>query len=224
MQSENENKSDLRRRVEYVKQQLEYSLQILNNDSSLPIWESARDTLDKIDSDRVHEFWEKALARTHIDPEGAITASRAFLESTFKYILIHSNRQFKETDDLPKLYSATADELQLLPSQWDEKLFKQILGGAHSTVDGIAALRNKYGDAHGKAHGAPLAMPRHARLAVNTAGTIACFCIETWEARLEYNGEPLPRWFHDEKNLQLAEDLIAQDRYDQEMTDFMLEK
>lgn len=219
MQNENEAKSELRSRMEYVKHQLEHTLQILNNDSPLPIWVSTQETLDKVDSNRVHEFWEKALARTRIDPEGAITASRAFLESTFKYILTHSNRQFKDTDDLPKLYSTTAEELQLLPSQWDEKLFKQILGGAHSTVDGIAALRNRYGDAHGKTHEAALAKPRHARLAVNMAGAIACFFVETWEARLEYNGEPLPRWFHDEKNLQLAQDLIAQDRYDDEMSD-----
>lgn len=216
--------SELRNRIEYAKQQLEHTLQILNADSPLPIWASAKESLEKMDSNRVHEFWEKALARVEVDPEGSITASRAFLESVFKYILSHSSRPFRDTDDLPKLYSAAAEALQLLPSQWDEKLFKQILGGAHSAVDGIAALRNRYGDAHGKTHEAAIARPRHARLAVNMAGAIACFFVETWEARLEYNGDPLPRWFHDEKNLELAQELIAQDLYDQQMTDFRLEK
>jgi hypothetical protein len=65
-----------------------------------------------------------------------------------------------------------------------EEVFKRILGGATNVVENLGSLRNKIGDAHGK--GRPVAvLPRHAQLAVNLAGTIATFLVETWLAREE---------------------------------------
>jgi hypothetical protein len=81
------------------------------------------------------------------------------------------------------LYKAVATKLNIAPSQHTEDAFKRILGGATSVVEGLGSLRNKIGDAHGQG-GKPIRPgARHAQLAVNLAGTMATFLIETWIAR-----------------------------------------
>jgi hypothetical protein len=44
-------------------------------------------------------------------------------------------------------------------------------------------LRNKIGDAHGKGKAAVKPAARHAQLAVNLAGAMATFIVETWRER-----------------------------------------
>ena len=61
--------------------------------------------------------------------------------------------------------------------------FKRILGGATSVIEGLGSLRNKIGDAHGHAKKAVRPSARHAQLAVNLAGTMATFIVETWNER-----------------------------------------
>ena len=78
---------------------------------------------------------------------------------------------------------AVATKLNIAPSQHTEETFKRILGGAVSVVEGIGSLRNKIGDAHGHGKRAVRPSARHAQLAVNLAGTIATFIVETWNER-----------------------------------------
>jgi Abortive infection C-terminus len=68
-------------------------------------------------------------------------------------------------------------------SQHSETIFKQILGGCTAVVEGLGALRNKLGDSHGKGPNRAKPYTRHAELAVNLAGSMATFLIETWEHR-----------------------------------------
>jgi hypothetical protein len=58
---------------------------------------------------------------------------------------------------------------------------KRILGGATSVVEGLGSLRNKIGDAQGQGKKAVRPSARHAQLAVNMAGTMATFIVETWK-------------------------------------------
>jgi len=90
---------------------------------------------------------------------------------------------YNDSTDLPKLYGLTSRQLNLSPSQHTEQLFKQILGGCQTVVEGLGALRNRHSDAHGKGISGTKAAPRHAELAVNLAGTMATFLLQTWEAR-----------------------------------------
>jgi hypothetical protein len=48
-------------------------------------------------------------------------------------------------------------------------------------VEGLGSLRNKIGDAHGTGKAAVRPAPRHAQLAVNLAGAMTTFLIETWQ-------------------------------------------
>jgi hypothetical protein len=66
-------------------------------------------------------------------------------------------------------------------SQHTEPIFKQILGGCTSVVEGLGALRNRLSDSHGKGLKRVKPDTRHAELAVNLAGSMATFLVETWE-------------------------------------------
>jgi len=103
------------------------------------------------------------------DPEGAITASRALLETVCKHILDDLSLSYDDSAELPKLYGITAEALTIAPSQHTEKVFKQILGGCTSVIEGLGALRNRLGDAHGGGRLRAKPAARHAQLAVNLA-------------------------------------------------------
>ena len=87
--------------------------------------------------------------------------------------------------DSPRLYRVTAEALTLAPSQHTEQVFKQILGGCTSVVEGLGSLRNRLGDSHGKGKKGVKPAPRHAELAVNLAGAMAIYLVETWKIRTE---------------------------------------
>ncbi|MFB6230469.1 MAG: abortive infection family protein [Salinibacter sp.] len=138
--------------------------------------------LDTLDSNHVQRVWQKALERRKNDPEGAITASRTLIESVCKRILEELGVEYDEKDDLPNLYHHVAEELNLAPGQYSEPLFGQILGNCQSVVQGLGAIRNVEGDAHGSEK-RYRAQPRHAELTVNLAGSMATFLVRTWKAR-----------------------------------------
>jgi hypothetical protein len=136
-----------------------------------------------MDSGYVQETWRKALDRRATDAEGAITAARTLLETVCKHILDSAGESYDDAAELPKLYSQTATHLNLSPSQHSEQLFKQVLGGCQTVVAGLGAIRNRHSDAHGKGSSGLKPAPRHAELAVNLAGAMATFLLQTWEAR-----------------------------------------
>ncbi|MGH2975057.1 MAG: abortive infection family protein [Solirubrobacterales bacterium] len=138
---------------------------------------------DRLDADSVREAWTDALERRETNPKGAITTARTLLESTIKTILEDRNVEYDDRDDLTDLYKAVRDELELAPGAYSEKAFKQILGGCNSVVVGLGSLRNKEGDAHGAGRRSYRPDARHAALAVNLAGSMALFLVETHEAR-----------------------------------------
>jgi len=131
----------------------------------------------------IKEQWDKALERRTTDPEGAITTARTLVETVCKYILDNLSIQYEDNIELPKLYNLTASQLNLAPQNHQEEIFKQILGGCQSVVNGLGSLRNKVGDAHGKSLRYVKPHERHAKLAVNLAGTLSSFLIETYNQK-----------------------------------------
>jgi hypothetical protein len=132
------------------------------------------------DVEHVHMAWQKALNRRNEDPEAAITMARTLIESVCKHILDEVGISHSNHDDLPKLYKETAKQLNMAPEQHQEEIFKQILGGCQTVVQGLGTLRNKLSDAHGKGKKAVKPSARHAALAVNLAGSMAAFLVATW--------------------------------------------
>lgn len=159
-------------------------MDLLEGRNSAPGDKVASAALETFDADGVHTVWEKALARRTTDPEGAITIARTLLETVTKRILDEMGETYSDKDDLPKLYASAAKALNLAPNQHSEEPIRAILGGAMNLVNGIGTLRNRLSDSHGRGGKLPVKpAPRHASLAVNTAGAIATFLVETYAER-----------------------------------------
>ena len=140
--------------------------------------------LSGIGSMHITDSWHKALERRSKDPDGAITSARTLLEDVCKHILDEEGIAYRDTkDDLPKLYRKVTEVLNLAPDQQTEKVFRQILGGCQAVVEGLGSIRSKIGDAHGKGQNAVKPSQRHAALAVNLAGAMSTFLIETWVSK-----------------------------------------
>jgi len=159
-------------------------LEFLETGSKTPTDQTVLEVLKRFDSENVHVIWSKALDRRQSDPEGAITIARTLLETVCKYILDEKGIKYEVNKvDLPQLYHLVSIELDLSPSQYTEEVFKQILGSCSSIVNGLGTLRNRLGDAHGQGKKPVHPAARHAELAVNLAGSLTLFLVETWENR-----------------------------------------
>lgn len=152
-------------------------------DIGAPVDAGVSEVLTRYDADGVNDAWQKALSRRKSDHEGAITSARTLLEEVCKHILDDAGIPYEEKWDLPKLYSETAKLLNLAPSKHTEDTFKRILGGCQTVVENLGGLRNKISDAHGGGRHRVRPAERHATLAVNLAGSMATFLVETWEGR-----------------------------------------
>jgi hypothetical protein len=143
--------------------------------------------LDRLNSEHVRHAWQAAASRIESDPEGAMTAARTLVETVCKHLLDSLGAAYGETDDLPGLYRLVAQSMNLAPSQHTVQVFKQILGGCTAVVEGLGAVRNRLGDAHGKGRMAVRPHARHAELVVNLALSMSLFLVRTWEARSATN-------------------------------------
>lgn len=178
-------------RREYIWKAFNPLLDFLEFKQNHPFEKAISDYLYTFDSDGIYYAWTKALDRRMQDPEGAITMSRTILESVCKHILDKAPKKKISYDtskmELSQLYKLTAESLNLSPGQHVEQIFKQILGGCSGVVNGLGSLRNKLGDAHGQGVRNIKPQVRHAELAVNLAGSMALFLIQTFEANQKNN-------------------------------------
>ncbi len=128
--------------------------------------------------------YQRAYEAIEKDPAAAVTAACAILESVCKTYLEEEGHQLPSKQVLGGLWSEVAGHLGLTPKVVADDDLKRILQGLYSIADGVAALRTHAGSAHGHSAGKSYKLaPRHARLAVHAAHTMAMFVLETWEAR-----------------------------------------
>lgn len=169
-------------RREFLREQFAGLIAHVETPTITPV-EHIGEGLRAYDAEAVSEAWTKALERAETDPDGAITMARALLETVCLHILEESGLEDQAHPELPKLYRQVSEVLNIAPAQHSEQVFKQILGGAAGIVEGLGALRNRLGDAHGKGRKPAKPAPRHAHLAVNLAGSVALFLTETVVAK-----------------------------------------
>ncbi|MFH0774650.1 MAG: abortive infection family protein [bacterium] len=122
------------------------------------------------------------------DPGLAIGTSKELIETICKTILKEHNIPIEGNPDLPQLVKLTAKELKLTPDDIPDSAkasdtIKKLLSNLSTITNGIAELRNKYGTGHGKDVTTKGLGPRHAKLSVGAASTLAVFLIETHEER-----------------------------------------
>jgi hypothetical protein len=139
-----------------------------------------------LDFDTVQRDITRALNSAADDPEDAVTAACSLIESVCRSILIELKLELPAKKDIDGLVRAVQGPLGLSPGRTGfpadiEADVRQVLGGLTSVAKGIGALRTHGGDAHGRERGFRRIDARIARLAINTAGSVALFFIETWE-------------------------------------------
>ena len=122
------------------------------------------------------------------DPDLAIGTAKELVETIAKTILDELEIRYSKNDDLPTLLRATRKALKLVPDQVPNNAkasdtVRKLLSNLETVTDSLAALRNSYGTGHGRSAQAGGLKPRHARLAVGSAATLATVLFETHEAR-----------------------------------------
>jgi len=122
------------------------------------------------------------------DPALAIGTAKELVETCCSTILVELGIVPEKEWTLSKLVKETASRLRVTPEDVADDArgaasIRQVLGNLGGMVAGIAELRNHYGTGHGKAIGHSGLGPRHARLAVGAASTLAAFLFETFEQR-----------------------------------------
>ena len=139
-----------------------------------------------LDFDTVQREIARAQQNSKGDPEDAVTAACSLIESVCRSILIELGLPLPSKKDIDGLINAVQASLGLSPGRTGlppeiEADVRQVLGGLTSVAKGIGALRTHGGDAHGREKGFTRLDSRIARLAINAAGSLALFLIETWE-------------------------------------------
>lgn len=141
-------------------------------------------SLDVID----FEF-ERALKNVTASPREAVSAACNILETIFKiYIEEHDHLSMPAKQDLQAVWKVVKVDLGLDASLVEERDLQEIISGIMATVNGIGALRTHGSSAHGPGKRPYRLKPRHARLAVHAAHTIAVFVLETWDERVTKSG------------------------------------
>jgi hypothetical protein len=127
--------------------------------------------------------FDRALENANTDPREACSAACNVLESLFK-IMIHDEKLTKPAkQDLKNLWKSVAEYLNFDPKKIEDDDLRKILSGMNSVVDGIGALRTHASAAHGAGKQIYKLEPRHARLAIHSAHTLATFVLESWDKR-----------------------------------------
>lgn len=122
------------------------------------------------------------------DPELAIGSAKELVE-TVSHIILEGHGVVPERDwDLARLVKEASKLINVTPADVGDDSpaadsIRKVLGSLGGIVSGIAQIRNSYGTGHGRAPRPSGLGPRHARLAVGAASTLAVFLFETYEAR-----------------------------------------
>jgi hypothetical protein len=135
------------------------------------------------ESEAVRECWHKAIERISRDPAGAITAARSLSEAACHYVLEELGEPIDTSSDLPKLYKKVVALLQLEQRADVNAALRRVLQACATLVDGLAELRNKLGDAHGKGGQSPKPAKRHAQFIVAISGALTSFLLDTLDAQ-----------------------------------------
>lgn len=150
------------------------------------------ETAEKVAKELGTDYISQQITRLRLsvdsDPELAIGQAKEFVETVCKTILGECSVSSKGADDFPKLVKATIKELKLAPDDIPDhakasKTIKVLLSNLGTVSQGLAELRNPYGSGHGKDAKHSGLLPRHARLAVGSAVTLATFLHDTHRER-----------------------------------------
>ncbi|MEG3070321.1 MAG: abortive infection family protein [Peptococcaceae bacterium] len=125
----------------------------------------------------------------HIAPNSAIGKAKELIEICCKTILDEQNIQYDSGLDLIQLMKVACESIGLSPKKLKDGVTGQsiaarILGNLGNIAQGMAELRNLYGDGHGKNKSFQPLPPRYAHLAVGSSVAAVHFMWDTYQERI----------------------------------------
>jgi Abortive infection C-terminus len=149
-------------------------------------WEAARSIAARLDLPALQLQIERIATSIDSDPARAIGTAKEMIETTCKSILSARGESYTKSADIPSLVKQTRKILKLLPEDVPDSArgadsIRQLLNQLGSVAQNVAELRGLYGTGHGKEGKSRGLQPRHARLVVGSAATLAIFLLETHE-------------------------------------------
>lgn len=123
-------------------------------------------------------------------PADAIGSAKELIEAVCKDIIERCGQSFDRKASPSALVKECLKALTLAPEDIPER--SRGVDAVRATLNSLAniahqmdELRGLYGSGHGRPSSSRGLLPRHARLAVGSAGTLCLFLIETFEAQSE---------------------------------------
>jgi hypothetical protein len=155
-----------------------------------PTIEELADTASGFDSKILRQQIDRIRNAIDDDPDLAIGTAKELVETTCKTILADYGLTANSGWDVTRLVKEARGVLKLVPEDIPDsakgaETIKRMLSSLGQISQGIAELRNLYGTGHGKDGQFKGLGPRHARLVVGCATTLATFLFETHELRKE---------------------------------------
>lgn len=127
--------------------------------------------------------FNRALSNVESNPREAVSAASNILESLCKVYIDDEGLDKPAKQDLKPVWAIVRKHLGFDPSQIEDQDLQTILTGLISIVEGIGALRTHASSAHGAGRKSYKLEPRHARLAIHSAHTVALFVLESWKKK-----------------------------------------
>lgn len=131
----------------------------------------------------IESEFNRALENVNSDPREAVSAACNILESIFKVYITDEKLPTPQKQDLQGVWKVVRSDLGFDTKLVQDDDLKRVLSGILSIVDGIGAFRTHASSAHGQGRKLYNLKPRHARLAIHSAHTLALFVLETWDEK-----------------------------------------
>lgn len=160
----------------------------LKFDSKSPLTKHKKEITKILNEDYVLSQINIMEGNTDSAPHLAIGIAKELIETICKTILSERKTKIDANWDLIRLIKETNKILKLAPTDIPNEAkavetIRSILGSLSTIVHGMCELRNHYGTGHGKESSFRGLSPRHAKLAVGAATTLAIFLLETHKIR-----------------------------------------
>jgi hypothetical protein len=154
----------------------------ISDGSSAPS-KSLSDLIKGRDIPSIESEFNRALENVNSDTREAVSAACNILESIFKVYIADEKLPAPQKQDLQGVWKVVRSDLGFDTKLVQDDDLKRVLSGILSIVDGIGALRTHASSAHGQGRKIYNLKPRHARLAIHSAHTLALFVLETWDEK-----------------------------------------
>lgn len=181
------DKDGLKDRERIVKVLAQCELQYIKGGKIVGALGAPSRTLEEFIKDRdfasIDAEFNRALSNVEANPREAVSAASNILESVCKVYIAEEGLEAPAKQDLKPVWTLVRKHLGFDPSTVEDQDLQQILSGLIAITEGIGALRTHASSAHGAGKKGYKLEPRHARLAIHSAHTVALFILESWRKK-----------------------------------------